>query len=110
MTEKTTNPPKHLSATMRNWWVEVTNTYDMTTLDLRRLQACCEAWDRMTAAREVLAKDGMFYTDANGSPRKHPACNVEAEARIAFLRAAREIGLDTEAAPEVRPPVLKGRR
>ncbi len=62
------------------------------------------AWDRAEEARDRLAKDGTYYTDRFGAPKVHPAVAVERDARLAFMRAVRELDLDGEPLPDPRPP------
>jgi hypothetical protein len=62
----------------------------------------------VSAAREVLDKDGLTYTDRFGAPRARPEVAIERDSRIAFARLVRELALDVEAPPEPsRPPALK---
>jgi P27 family predicted phage terminase small subunit len=89
-------PPKHLKAETRRWWASVVAGYVLEDHHVRLLTLAGEAWDRGVAAREALAKDGMFFTDSRGNPRSHPAMAVERDTRIAFARLLRELDLDVE--------------
>lgn len=88
------NPPKHLSRAAKAHWRKVVASFDVTDVGLLVLQAGLEAWDRMVEARERLAQDGAVYVDRFGAPRKHPSVSIEEAARIAFLRAMKELDLD----------------
>jgi phage terminase small subunit len=81
---------------MRAWWVELVAEHQFETHQLLVLQAACQAWDRMEAARGELAKHGLSYTDAKGMIRARPEASIEQQARIAFLRAVRELNLQVE--------------
>lgn len=88
-------PPAHLSAEAKRLWRSVCAEYDISDAhDMKRLQVVCECWDTICEARKVLKKEGMFYRDRYDNPRKHPAMAVLETARISFLRAVREMGLD----------------
>lgn len=90
-------PPPHLSPSTKRFWRHVTAEYDCTPADLRVLQVTCEAWDRLAEARLILGREGVVYVDRFGAPRKHPAVAIEENARIQFLRAIRQLGLEDEA-------------
>ena len=112
MSSKTTRKPaEHLSADSKRFWQEVAESFELEAHDFKRLQVACEAWDSLCEARETVAAEGMFFMDRYDNPRKHPAVAVQEQARIAFLRSIREMGLDIEAGgPELRPPRLGGQR
>ena len=77
--------------------------YDLEPHHLRLLEAACSAWDRLTEARETLARDGT-YTEGRYGLRAHPAVAVERDSRLAFARLLRELDLDAEAPPDPRLP------
>jgi P27 family predicted phage terminase small subunit len=96
--------PKHLTAATRRWWAVVVAEYDLEPHHLRLLQLAGEAWDRAAEARSILKCEGITYHDRFGAPRKHPAVSVEEAARMAFARILRELDLEGEPQPDVRPP------
>jgi P27 family predicted phage terminase small subunit len=98
------DPPEHLSPDAQTFWRTVVTDYDLEPWHTKILQAACEAYDRMCEAREIVAHDGPVYRDRFGAPRRHPAVAVEQDARLAMLRALRELDLDGSAVPESRPP------
>ena len=102
-------PPAHLALPTARWWEEVVDDYQLEGHHLRLLQAACEAWDRAQQAREILAAEGVTFTDDRGNPRAHPAVQIEKDARTAFARLIRELDLDTEPRPQERsrPPGLR---
>jgi P27 family predicted phage terminase small subunit len=105
-------PPAHLSAEAAHWWRAVTADYELADHHLRLLQAACEAWDVMQAARQALADHGgLTFTDAGGNIKAHPAVAMQRDARIAFARLVRELDLDAGAPAEApRPPALASNR
>ena len=104
-------PPKHLSEGVKEWWRAVGREYTLDAHHWRLLQCAGEAWDRMTLAREAVAKDGIVFRDSNGNLKAHPACSIEKDARIAFARLVRELDLDAEGpADRSRPPAIGSNR
>jgi P27 family predicted phage terminase small subunit len=100
--QRAPKPPKHLSRATRDWWRHVVESYELEPHHLRILQLACEAWDRATGARELLAKDGTVFRDRFGTPKKHPAVGIEEQARLAFARLVRELDLEGEVHPGYR--------
>ena len=107
MTTATTKPPSHLGAASRRWYAATVEKYELEDHHLRLLQAAADAWDRMPEARARLRKDGS-YVEGRYGLRAHPAVAVEKDARIAFARLIRELDLDSEPAPDPRPPRRNG--
>jgi hypothetical protein len=68
--------------------------FDLAAHQLRTLQVAAEAWDRKEEAREVLAREGLSYTDGKGMIRSRPEVQIERDSRAAYLRAMRELQLD----------------
>lgn len=87
-------PPDHLSSTMHDWWNSATGKYQLDDHHLKLLQAACEAWDRMSEARQEVKASGLTYVDGKGQRRPNPAVNIERDARTAFARLVRDLGLD----------------
>jgi P27 family predicted phage terminase small subunit len=101
-------PPKHLSAEVRAWWRQATETYELEPHHLRLLQLACEAWDAAQQARRALARHGPTFTDRFGQPRVRPEVAVARGAMVTFARLTRELGFDVSN-PESRPPRRDGR-
>ncbi len=105
--------PAHLKPATATWWTSVVADYSLEPHHLRLLQAACEAWDRMQAARAVIDKEGLTFEDRNGEPRVRPEISIERDSRIAFARLVRELDLDVDAPGEGRsrlPALLSNRR
>jgi phage terminase small subunit len=102
--------PGHLSLTMRRWWNRVNADFELEDHDRLRLTKAGEFWDREVAARMEIERSGMIYQDRFGAPHPHPLLAVEHAARIGFLRAVRELGLDITVPGEPRAPGITGRR
>ncbi len=102
--------PKHLRRATREFYARMQATYSMEEHQLRTLLLGCEAFDRCVEAREELAKAGTYQTGRYGQAVTHPAVKVEEQARLAWLRCIRELGLPDEEPPGTpRPPKLSGR-
>lgn len=98
--------PGYLKQETQQWIEKVLSEFEFETHKKPLLIQAGETWDRIKNAREVIAKDGAFYMDATGKPRKHPALDAERNDRIVFARLIRELNL-TDEAPDTRPPTLK---
>jgi phage terminase small subunit len=101
-------PPEHLTPLTKAWWLGVTADYALEPHQLRTLQAAAEAWDRYQQARESIAQHGLTYVDGKGMIRSRPEVQIERDARVAFLRAMRELNLAVEppAGAGLQPAVL----
>lgn len=84
--------------------------YALAAHHLRLLQAACESWDRMQAARAIVDAEGVTVKDRYGVPKAHPAVAIERDCRTSFARLVRELDLDAEALADPRPPRYRGRR
>lgn len=110
-THKTPPAPPHLTPEAAAWWQTTVVSFDLDEHHLKLLRLACEAWDRAQQAREIIAKEGMTYVDRFDAPRARPEIAIERDARLAFARLLREIGLDAAGEPEApRPPVLRTSR
>jgi len=104
-TTKSPKPPAHLTAETRRFWEGLVNEFALEPYHLRTLEAACQSWDRYQQAREILRKEGLTFSDRLGNVRARPEVKIEVDARTAYLRAMRELGLDHVANPEApRPP------
>jgi len=99
--------PKHLRDATRAWYAQIVEEYALEPHALRTLQAAGEAWDRYEQAREIVDAEGCIVRDRFKQPKKHPACGIELDARTAYLRAMRELGLDADPPDAARPPGLR---
>jgi phage terminase small subunit len=84
--------PRHLSPEARAHWVQFQNGWQLDDGARLILMAALEAFDRMRDAQRAIKVDGLM-TKAG---KLHPATTVERDARLAMLRAIRQLGLDVE--------------
>ena len=102
--------PKHLRAPTRRWVQGIAEDYLLESHHLKLLQAAAESWDRAQQARAALAVYGLTYLDRFGAPHGRPEVAIERDARVAFARLIRELGLDVSEPEPERPPVVRGQR
>lgn len=91
--------PTHLRPQTRRWFAELAANYNFESHHFRLLQLAGEAWDRGQAAREAIGEHGLTYLDRYGNPRPRPEVAIERDARIAFARLIRELGIDDDEEP-----------
>jgi phage terminase small subunit len=110
--QKFPRPPKYLRPETRRWWRSVAEDYELEEHHLKLLTLAAGAWDRAEQSREILAEQGLTFTDSKlNRLTAHPAVAIERDSRLAFARLLRELDLDTEPTPTgPRPPALKSNR
>ena len=101
MTPKLPSPPRHLQPKTRKWWKSIILEYELDGSALKLLTLAAECWDRSEQCRGIVEKEGPVFIGADGSPRKHPAINIELDAKINFARLVKQLGLPSE---EPAPP------
>ena len=73
----------------------MTDLYEFESPDsVMTLECVMECFDRATAARQMVEKDGLALADRFGQLKAHPATVIERDAKMAMLRALRALGLD----------------
>jgi phage terminase small subunit len=99
--------PAHLSPASRAWCEAVSAEYALEAHHERLLILAAGAWDQAEDARARLAADGTYLEDRFGMLRPHPAVAVLRDARAAFARLTRELGLDIDTSQPNRPPKVR---
>jgi phage terminase small subunit len=89
-------PPAHLAPSTRAWFAQVLSERQMEPHQIKLLTLAGEAWDRGQQAREALAEHGLVFADRFGAPRPRPEVAIERDARLAFAKLVRELGLDAD--------------
>lgn len=91
-------PPGHLSKAAAAKWSELQKEYSITDGGgLLLLTALAESWEQMTAARELIAAEGLILENpATGLKRLNPAAAALKEARASFFKAISMLNLETE--------------
>lgn len=104
-------PPRHLSRTAKAWWATVNAEFELLPHHAHILSLAAQALDRCEQARQILKRDGLIISTADGSMKAHPAVAIERDARTAFVRICRELRLDDDALGDPdRVPPLKAYR
>jgi phage terminase small subunit len=104
-------PPAHLSKQKKAWWKSVVSSFVLEEHHILLLTKAAEAHDRADQARDILAKEGLSYTDRHGQPRARPECNIERDNRVLFARLLRELNLaEGRAAETARAQVWRALR
>jgi P27 family predicted phage terminase small subunit len=96
--------PKHLRKETRAWVKGLLSDFDLESHHYKILVKAAEAHDRGEQAREVVAAEGIITRDRFGTAKAHPAVAIERDARVAFMRAVRELGLDVDVPDAPRAP------
>lgn len=104
--------PAHLAAETRKWVDGILAEFSLESHHFKILVKAAEAHDRGEEARKILKTDGIVIVDRFGTKKAHPAVAIERDARVAFMRAVRELGLDGEDIEAPRSPRTRdyGRR
>jgi phage terminase small subunit len=98
MQQTRTRAPQDLSENSRKWWRTCIDSFEFAPPDLRLLEECCRAYDRILEARKVLARDGTYIEGRLGL-KPHPALLVERDSVVLFSRLVRDLHLPQ--APDV---------
>ena len=99
--------PEFLKSDTKRWFNEICKTYELQSHHLKLLVIACQAWDRLTEARESLKRDGLFTKDRYGTLKANPACKIENDSMTQFIKAVRELGFDIDRPADThRPPRL----
>lgn len=96
--------PAHLEAATRRWVTGILDEFSLESHHYKILVKAAEAHDRGEDARKILKADGIVISDRFGTKKAHPAVAIERDARVAFMRAVRELGLDGDATEAPRAP------
>lgn len=94
------SPPAGLKAGGKRLWKAVVREFEIELHNAPILAAACFQADRIEAAREKIATEGIEFKDRFGQPKEHPAVGTERAASQAMKTLLRELGLDI--VPEVR--------
>jgi P27 family predicted phage terminase small subunit len=97
--KKTLKAPSTLSPEARRWWALIVSAYEISAEDpagLLLLQTALESWDSMRKSEELVKKLGAVYKDRFGMPKQNPACLNARDARLAMLRALKQLNLDIQ--------------
>lgn len=98
-------PPRHLTAESKAIWRQICEEWELDTQALILLRTALEAFDRYHQARKQLSTEGLTVKSPTGQVRRHPATDVERQARASFLQSWRMLNLGIEPPGDIgRPP------
>jgi P27 family predicted phage terminase small subunit len=92
-----------LTPPTREWFKSVSENYVLEEHHERILLLAGQSWDRAAEARERLDQEGLTVQTGQGSIKQHPLVRVEHEAREAFARLIKQLGLDDVEQPRRGP-------
>lgn len=85
--------PGHLEPETQAWWLGVVADFVVEAHHQRLLTLAGEAWDRSSAARGMIEREGLTV-DGRYGPRTHPAVAIKRDAELVFSRMLRQLDLD----------------
>lgn len=92
--------PSGLSERAAALWRDVHDEFELAPAEVELLTEACRALDRADEAAAVVDRDGLVVSDRFGSPKAHPAIDVERSARAFFAAAVKQLQIHaTEASP-----------
>jgi P27 family predicted phage terminase small subunit len=102
----TYDPPKGFKSDQkRAWWQLVTLLRGrLAYVNPGALEIAAVQLARLRQARRLIDKEGLMSLGSKQQPVKHPALAIERDAQTAFLRASRELGLDSKSVERLEKP------
>lgn len=88
--------PAGLSECSEALWRAVVAEYVLEASELEVLRQACLSLDRADQAAVIVAAEGPVAVDRYGSPKAHPAVDVEARSRALFARLVAQLGIKAE--------------
>jgi hypothetical protein len=67
--------------------------FELAPAELELLRCALVALDRADQAAAVVSAEGVTVIDRYGTPKQHPACDVEARNRVIFARFVAQLGV-----------------
>ncbi len=89
----TTKIPENLTPRNRKLWRDVMAEFELSPAEVELLRSGLEALDRADQAAAVVRAEGITVLDRYGTPKAHPAADVEARSRAIFARAVAQLGI-----------------
>jgi P27 family predicted phage terminase small subunit len=86
-------PPAHLGEREQAIWNAVAADWKGTAASFIVLTTALEAHQRAREARQIIDDEGMVVTGRDGQSKAHPLCSVERDARAAFQRTIKQLGI-----------------
>lgn len=85
--------PAGLSRRAVRLWKAVLEEFELSPAELELLRSALVALDRADQAAEVIDAEGVTVLDRYGTPKSHPAADIEARNRVIFGRFVAQLGV-----------------
>jgi P27 family predicted phage terminase small subunit len=90
-------PPPELDEAGIELWTAVQGEYGIADAGgLAILRTACQAADRAKQAQDAIRQAGIMTLDARGTPKAHPAVEVERQSHAGIRAALKALNLDLE--------------
>ena len=86
-------PPAGLSKRSAKLWRQVLDEFELSPAELELLRNALVALDRADEAAAIIAAEGIVTLDRYGSPKQHPATDVESRNRALYGRFLAQLGV-----------------
>ncbi|MCH2212848.1 MAG: hypothetical protein MK110_16210 [Fuerstiella sp.] len=97
----------HLDPGTAEWYTDIAEMYQLSTVKLRTLLVAAEAFDRSQQCRREVEAAGLMVLDRYGQSKVHPASDAEKSAKSLYLAALKSLDLDNVPEPVTRGPAHK---
>lgn len=85
--------PAALTPRSRKLWRAVLAEFELSPAELELLRSALVALDRADEAAAIIAAEGVVTVDRYGSPKAHPATDVESRNRALYGRFLAQLGV-----------------
>lgn len=85
--------PAGLSRRSGALWRAVLEEFELSPAELELLRSALVALDRADAAAKVIDAEGVTVLDRYGTPKMHPAVDVETRSRTLYGRFVAQLGV-----------------
>lgn len=108
-------PPKGLDGTRRALWRAIVADFELSDAEYRVLEDALRLTQRADQAAAVVDVEGVTVRDRYGSPKAHPAVDVETRCRATAARLFAQLGVRLvddpgPVRPGPAPRTARGRR
>ena len=108
--KRTPRAPKNIRPEAKELWKDIHTDFDLDPAGYHLLTVAVISLSRFHRAREIIDDEGEAYKTSSGQRKKHPAVEVEKNARQGFLAAMKALNLDygDEPQPRAGRPLIDG--
>jgi len=98
----TPTPPATLSPSSQALWDQVLEDFELAPAELEVLRQALMSLERADQAAAIVATEGLTVLDRYGTPKQHPAADLERQSRTTFARLVAQLGVKLTDAPRSR--------